>query len=824
MVHPQFNSATSGDNAFSWALAKIQDINGNLTYVYYAQDANQVYLDEIRYNGHTQSLPTTSCAKFLLDSAERSDKSISYATGYRVETNKRLSKIDVLVYDYNEPAWKRVRQYRLEYGRSPSTLRSLLTSVKMCGIGDPNSAGSYLPPLTFEYQQKPFEFERDAQGYPILRDWGPVDSGDWGNAGRTEWHEEDGHDVETAYNADVTLTDINNDGLPDRVTRNAATNPYDPYGSPPGNVFKVHLNTGTGFAPEGTDWGPVDGLGAASWPYNDMFNSTGAMRKQFWFNWNPQQTQPSLTSLMDVNGDGFVDRVMHRNTAFNALYPAASALNYLYVQYGTGLGFERTNSITGGGPDFTTRAWGPLDPQGFTGYGDWLHLYSQGYAWNSADCSWEDSDYSITRVAMLDINGDGLPDRVTQGIDGQSFWDYAFPPTQGKNVFRVQLGTGSGLERTGAGPGGGTDYVTVDWGPVDAQDVTGSGPVDHAWNAIVASAPQDNHRGTFVTLLDINGDGLPDRVMREGASPYDHFEVQFNTGYGFERKTSSQGGGTDFRTRDWGPLYSEGQGGWEGRCPQSTTSGSAGGDYVYSGTYIDLFDINGDGLPDRVLRGASPFNSFNIELNTGTGFAGQIDSSDIEWHGVSTQGESHAEWWGCVGLTMSYVTGDVDRAWELVTMRDINGDGLVDRVMSDKNGGGVLKVQLNKGPLPDLLRKVKGALGGAVEVAYKPSTQYDNRDHQGKSRLGFPVQTVSALTVDDGLGTRSTTAYDYSRGFFDGQAREFRGFGKVKVTDPGGAMSITYFHQGGGYEDPDGGEFSDAGSSAKKGMPYRVEV
>ncbi len=104
-----------------------------------------------------------------MDPAERSDKSISYATGYRVETNKRLSKIDVLVYDYAQSKWVRVRQYRLEYEQSPSTLRSLLNSVKMCGTGDPNLPASYLPPVTFEYQQKPFEFEA-----PM--DWGTLDS------------------------------------------------------------------------------------------------------------------------------------------------------------------------------------------------------------------------------------------------------------------------------------------------------------------------------------------------------------------------------------------------------------------------------------------------------------------------------------------------------------------------------------------------------------------------------------------------------------------------------------------------------------------------
>jgi len=247
-----------------------------------------------------------------------------------------------------------------------------------------------------------------------------------------------------------------------------------------------------------------------------------------------------------------------------------------------------------------------------------------------------------------------------------------------------------------------------------------------------------------------------------------------------------------------------------------------------------MFDINGDGLPDRVMQKvSSPFSVFRVELNTGTGFTHEVDNSAIEWLGVSSQGLGHEAFWSSPSFSITDNDDDhPDTTIEVATLCDINGDGLVDRVMQEKteSSGGdptvvdVFRVQLNKGPIPDLLRKVNGALGGTVEVAYKPSTQYDNRDHNGIHRLGFPVQTASTLTVDDGLGNRSTTTYEYSRGLFDGQAREFRGFGKVKVTDPAGAMSITYFHQGGGYDDPNGGEYQDATSVAKKGMPYRVEV
>jgi RHS repeat-associated protein len=825
MVHPRFSSTTPGEEAFLWALAKIQDINGNLTYAYYAQDVNQVYLDEICYNGHTTGpLATTRSVQFELE--DRDDKSVSYATGYRVETNKRLKDVRVEVYDLeNTPhEWLPFRRYHLDYDRSPSTLRSLLTSVSIYGAEDPSDPNTLapLPPVTFEYQRKPLEFERDVYGDPVLRDWGTLQQS--ASVSHSEWH----GGGETHFE-NAALIDINNDGLPDRVLYNATVNPYDPAATPPGNIFRVQLNTGAGFSAL-QDWGPLDALGHTTsadrnsmsfgvrkpWPADDSYMDF-------------VEVKPSLTDLVDLNGDGFPDRILHRSTVFDASYSPSQGFNYFWVQLGTGLGFERTSPGTGGGLGWVTRQWGPLDLQGFTGTYVCGQSYSEGYFWSSLNCTWDIGDYDITRLSMLDINGDGLPDRLMQGINGQDYFNYGFYPSQAQNYFRVQLNTGSDFERT-SGAGGGTEYILLDWGPVDSQGITGNSVSSNAWNAVTATYDG----GAFVTLADINGDGLPDRVMRKRTSPYNVFKVQFNTGYGFERTQALNGGGTDFVTRDWGPLTSQGRTEWEWNSLQGDYSHTENNDDAYSATRVDLLDINGDGLPDRVMRKFdAPYSVFKVELNTGTGFTGQMDGNDIDWLGVSSQGTPYELYWASPGFSITdFDDGDPDYSVVEVMMCDINGDGLVDRVMPERtaSAGGdptlfdVFKVQLSQGPFPDLLCKVTGSLGGSVAVTYKPSTQYDNKDHEGISRLGFPVQTASTLTVDDGLGNRSTTTYDYARGCFDGQAREFRGFGKVKVTDPAGAMSVTYFHQGGGYEDPNGGEFADANSVAKKGMPYRVEV
>ena len=140
-------------------------------------------------------------------------------------------------------------------------------------------------------------------------------------------------------------------------------------------------------------------------------------------------------------------------------------------------------------------------------------------------------------------------------------------------------------------------------------------------------------------------------------------------------------------------------------------------------------------------------------------------------------------------------------------------------------------VQLSKGPFPDLMNTISNSIGGAVQITYRPSTQLDNRhiswtgkpwDSDAVGLLPFPVNVVSNIVVYDGFGNANTNKYDFSGGFFDFVSREFRGFNMAKMIDPLGTTNVTYFHQSGGRDDVANGEFSDPGSHAKKGVPYRL--
>ena len=89
---------------------------------------------------------------------------------------------------------------------------------------------------------------------------------------------------------------------------------------------------------------------------------------------------------------------------------------------------------------------------------------------------------------------------------------------------------------------------------------------------------------------------------------------------------------------------------------------------------------------------------------------------------------------------------------------------------------------------PHLLVGVNNNLGAETQVHYAPSTKFylaDKRD--GKpwiTRLPFPVHVVERVETYDRISrNRFVTRYAYHHGYFDGDEREFRGFGMVEQWD-----------------------------------------
>lgn len=97
-------------------------------------------------------------------------------------------------------------------------------------------------------------------------------------------------------------------------------------------------------------------------------------------------------------------------------------------------------------------------------------------------------------------------------------------------------------------------------------------------------------------------------------------------------------------------------------------------------------------------------------------------------------------------------------------------------------------VNLMGGQKPHLLVRTVNNLGAETRVHYAPSIKFylqDKRD--GKpwiTRLPFPVHVVEWVeTYDHVSRNHFVTRYAYHHGYFDGEEREFRGFGRVDQWD-----------------------------------------
>ena len=464
----------------------------------------------------------------------------------------------------------------------------------------------------------------------------------------------------------------------------------------------------------------------------------------------------TIVNLNDINGDGYLDRIM--------LDPGqASEVNWK-VQYGNETGFDneinfgpaRTNSHGDSSrcPQFETdtvhkRQVSDVIDMNRDGLPDriladansWEVQYNNGdgfdepvaYTGVAIPAGWADdakyirvrTDFRTTKADLIDLNGDGLPDRV-MAEHYNTNW-------------KVQLNNGSGFD------------PLSDWGPIEILNSI----VGHEYPRYYTDT------GLYASdLVDLNGDGLPDRVMAETYN--DNWQVQWNTGNGFTSAT------------DFGPI-------------ENTSSQGAHSDYVrkltdFGATAVDIMDLNGDGLPDRVIS-EHYATEWSVQWNQGDGF------SEMETYGaLEDDGETsvHFDY-------PRYSTKDAPYQSKVDVM-DLDGDGAVDRVQA-KASNTAWKMQKNKNYAPDLIKTINNGRGGTTNITYTPSTRMDNTDINGNERLPFPIHLVTQVDQTDGMGNTYTTNYSYKGGLYDADAREFRGFREVTTTDGEGTETKSFFLQ-----------------------------
>ncbi|OQY99744.1 MAG: toxin [Candidatus Brocadia sp. UTAMX2] len=127
-----------------------------------------------------------------------------------------------------------------------------------------------------------------------------------------------------------------------------------------------------------------------------------------------------------------------------------------------------------------------------------------------------------------------------------------------------------------------------------------------------------------------------------------------------------------------------------------------------------------------------------------------------------------------------------------VTAMDLLGNGTACLVWSSPLPGDASRpmryIDLMGSQKPHLLIKSVNNLGAETHVHYAPSTRFYVADKiAGRpwiTRIPFPVHVVERVETYDHISrNRFVTRYAYHHGYFDGEEREFRGFGMVEQFD-----------------------------------------
>ncbi len=619
----------------------------------------------------------------------------------------------------------RVRAYALTYlTESAATGRSILDSVQMFGTDAAVDASGIVTAGT-SLPATMFSYASQAQGFAAGAVWSTEHSA-------------------ITYDADqVRYADVNGDARADMVFRKSD------------NTVWVSLAEASGFgaasqwaAPGGThqsdqaSLADVDGDGKADLifrkPNNDIgvFTSTGSgfTAPASWLSMGGDY-QYGQALFGDVNGDGRADLVFRkitttchditRRTRHCGPGPRPSCpAGYDVVSRWTNRGGN-----CGGGGDETERTYNVLcrdcDSQ------QDIHVGLSNGTGFDAPTEWltglagNNGDYESDQVQIADFNGDGLSDVSFRGPS---------------NDLTIGLSTGSAF--TEIDPG-----ITLDGtyhaGQVRFADVNGDGKSDLIFREIATTTCQD------VTVEERHcGPGGSGPACPTGYSRVDSWTV--NGG-------SCGGGGDEHQITVYFKQCQDCDNHQNVQVAISTGAGftsptlwftdllASNGDYDAS--QVKLADFNGDGLADLSFR---------------LGSSVLIAVSD---------GESFAD----TGMPISLTTGYTNDEFQIV---DVDGNGRVDLVQRGDNQT-VTAFLAAPGAAPtDALTSVTNPLGGTTTVDYTPSSAWTNQN------LPMVLQTVSAITTDDGRGNAVTTSYAYEGGLWDAEERRFLGFRKATTTLP----------------------------------------
>ena len=409
---------------------------------------------------------------------------------------------------------------------------------------------------------------------------------------------------------------------------------------------------------------------------------------------------------------------------------------------------------------------------------------------------------------MLDLNGDGLPDvlsetraQYTQPFGGLS---------RIKGVIDVDfLPAGYSLDTIVGGSYGGS-ALRMQWLPANSTRRAYKGLTGNVGSNLGGSHGSGS---CATTWADLNGDGLPDKVYSTGGKIY----YYMNTGYGFlpARTLFSDGTAHSFYSAGFSGGASCGAGmdfAWlnkEGAqidqlaesLPSSldtlknilrrllekqkynnslnvSITAGLGVSSSINNTTDDLVDLNGDGLPDRVEAST---NGYVIHFNTGSGFDNGTAVLHMLREADNISYTTDLTGAFTVGVTFGFIPlkiegnpkGGLSRSLSrtLAQWSDMNGDGIPDYVWDA--GDGYIGVRYSNLGTANRLTSVTLPTGGRYRLDYA-------LNHDGvESNMRHYV--MSSLKVTDGRmqAPPRRFRYRYHYRYYDRIQRDDYGYAEV---------------------------------------------
>ena len=308
------------------------------------------------------------------------------------------------------------------------------------------------------------------------------------------------------------------------------------------------------------------------------------------------------------------------------------------------------------------------------------------------------------------------------------------------------------------------------------------------------NVPSDETLPLQETLADINGDGLPDRIIVDP----NNIRVRLNLGHSYTEPIDWSGGA--FSASD---SFSGSIGASLG--VNLDNGGFAAG--IAKNSNVDLpqiswDDVNGDGLIDAIYRVGDDIKiafSNGIGLTTRAVYGNHQSSGykavgviDVEGQQQMRQDSSESLGGGAdvtVGIPLCLVAcylilnpgGHYENSMSStdVDLTDVNGDGYADTVSRSTTDASQMKVALNTQGRTNLLQKVTTPMGGALELDYHRD---GNTVEHPDSQWVFDELTVTSSRGADGISQRRSTM-SYGHTAQDFILRSDLGYDRVTVTE-----------------------------------------